>query len=136
MRSLYEAWQRDGFGVVRADGPGYRVGDPPYAVEPGTRHGYDESAAAAQAVLNVYGDYRVSAIQAYDTGDRVAVRARVAARSKGNDIPIDAERGYVFDLRHGKVIRFAWFNNPVEALEAADERTDESQGGLEEIPPL
>ncbi|HXQ29676.1 MAG TPA: nuclear transport factor 2 family protein [Gemmatimonadales bacterium] len=120
VRSLYEAWQRDGFGVVpELMDPDIEWVNPPYAVEPGTRHGYDEFAAAAQAVLNVYGDYRVSAIQAYDTGDRVAVRARVAARSKGNDIPIDAERGYVFDLRNGKVIRFAWFNNPVEALEAA-----------------
>src|SRR5271154_1620572 len=120
VRGLYEAWQRDGFGgVPELMDPDIEGVNPPYAGEPGTRHGYDEFAAAAQAVLNVYGDYRVSAIQAYDTGDRVAVRARVAARSKGNDIPIDAERGYVFDLRHGKVIRFAWFNNPVEALEAA-----------------
>ena len=120
VRSLYEAWQRDGFGVVpELMDPDIEWVNPSYAVEPGTRHGYDEFAAAAQAVLNVYGDYRVSAIQAYDTGDRVAVRARVAARSKVTAYPSTPERGYVFDLRHGKVIRFAWFNNPVEALEAA-----------------
>lgn len=119
VKSLYEAWQRDGFGVQpELMDPGIEWVNPPYAVEPGTRHGYDEFAAAAQAVLDIYRDYRVSAIEVYDTGDRVAVRAKVATRSKGKDVPIDADRGYVFDLRDGKVIRFAWFNDPAEALAA------------------
>ena len=38
------------------------------------------------------------------------------ARSLGSDIPVEVERGYVFDLRDGKVIRFAWFSDPAEAL--------------------
>jgi ketosteroid isomerase-like protein len=119
VRSLYQAWQRDGFGVVpELMDPAIEWVNPPYAVEPGIRRGYREFDAAARAVLDVYGDYRVSAVKEYDSGDRVAVRARVATRSKGNDVPIDAERGYVFDLRHGKVVRFAWFNNPAEALKA------------------
>jgi ketosteroid isomerase-like protein len=119
VRSLYEAWQRDGFGVVpELMDTAIEWVNPPYAVEPGTRRGYDGFAAAAQALLDVYGDYRVSMVKVYDTGDRVAVTARVATRSKGKGVPIDAERGYVFDLRHGKVIRFAWFNDPHEALKA------------------
>jgi ketosteroid isomerase-like protein len=119
VTKLYEAWQRDGFGVVpELMDPEVEWVNPAYAVEPGTRHGHDEFAAAARAVLDIYRDYRVSAVNVYDTGDRVAVRARVATRSKGNDVPIDADRGYVFDVRNGKVIRFAWFNDPAEALEA------------------
>jgi ketosteroid isomerase-like protein len=119
VTKLYEAWRWDGFGVVpELMDPEIEWVNPAYAVEPGTRHGYDEFAAAAQAVLDIYRDYRVSAVNVYDAGDRVAVRARVATRSKGNDVPIDADRGYVFDLRNGKVIRFAWFNDPAEALEA------------------
>jgi len=92
--------------------------NPSYAVEPGTRHGYEGFAFATQAYVSVYGDYGVSAVRFYDVADRVAVLARVSTRSLGNDVPIDAERGYVFDIRAGKVIRFAWFNDPTEALEA------------------
>jgi ketosteroid isomerase-like protein len=120
VERLYEAWRRDGFGVV----PGLMDPDiewvnPSYAVEPGIRRGYDQFAAAAAAVLSVYADYRVSSRTIYDAGDRVAVRARVSTRSLGNDVPIDAERGYVFDVRSGQVVRFAWFNDPAEALRAA-----------------
>ena len=119
VRSLYEAWQRDGFGVVpELMDPAIEWVNPPYAVEPGTRSGYDGFAAAAQAFVDVYEFYRASAVEMHDIGERVAVRARVATRSKGKGVLIDTERGYVFDLRDGKVIRFAWFNNPAEALEA------------------
>src|SRR5271167_504916 len=117
VKALYAAWQRDGFGVVpELMDPEIEWVNPAYAVEPGTRRGYEEFAAAAGAVLEIYRDYRVSDINVYDAGDQVAVRARVATRSKGNDVPIDADRGYVFDIRDGKVIRFAWFNDPGEAL--------------------
>jgi len=119
VRRLYEAWERDGFGVVpELMDPSIEWVNPPYAVEPGTRHGYDQFAAATQAVLSVYGAYRVSPVRLYDVGDRVAVRARVTIRSSGNDVPIDTERGYLFDIRDGKVVRWAWFNDPAEALEA------------------
>ena len=92
--------------------------NPSYAVEPGTHQGYEGFATAAKAVSSVYGDYRVSSVRFDDVGDRVAVRARVTTRSTGNNVPIDAERGYVFDIRDGKIVRFAWFNDPAEALEA------------------
>jgi hypothetical protein len=51
----------------------------------------------------------------------VAATARVATRSTGRAVPIEAERGYVFDLRDGTVTRFAWFNDPQEAIEAVQE---------------
>jgi hypothetical protein len=92
--------------------------NPSYAVEPGTHQGYAGFAAAAKAVLSVYGDYRVSPVRFYEVGDRMAVRARVTGRSSVNDLPIDTERGYVFDIRDGKVVRWAWFNDPAEALKA------------------
>ena len=42
----------------------------------------------------------------------------MATRTKGNDVPIDADHGCVFDVRNGKLERFAGFNDPAEALEA------------------
>jgi ketosteroid isomerase-like protein len=119
VQRLYEAWQRDGFGVVpELMDPEIEWVNPSYAVEPGIRNGYDGFAAAADALLSVYQDYRVAARTIYDAGDRVAVTVRVSTRSLGNDVPIEADRGYVFDVRDGKVLRFAWFNDPAEAIRA------------------
>jgi hypothetical protein len=94
--------------------------NPPYAVEPGVRRGYDGFAAAARALHSVYGDYEVSAAELREAGDRVAVTARVSTSSKGHGVPIEAERGYLFDVRDGKITRFAWFNTPQEAIDAID----------------
>lgn len=120
VRRLYAAWQRDGFGVVpELMDPAVEYVNPSYAVEPGTRRGYEGFAAAALAVTSVYGDYEVNDPELQDLGERVLVRARVKTRSHGNAVPIEAERGYVFEVRDGKVLRFAWFNDPAEALEYA-----------------
>jgi ketosteroid isomerase-like protein len=87
-------------------------------VEPGTRRGHDGFAAAADALTSVYGGFEVTEPQLHEAGDSVAVTATVATRSHANGVRIVAQRGYVFDLRDGKIIRFAWFNSPGEALEA------------------
>jgi ketosteroid isomerase-like protein len=118
VRRLFEAWEREGFGVVRElMDPEVEYVNPPYAVEPGTRRGYDGFATAAEAVHAVYPARRLVPLEFHDAGDRVAVRARVIARGVGSDVEVDTERGYAFDVRDGRVVRFAWFNEPVEALE-------------------
>ncbi len=120
VQRLYEAWRRDGFGVVpELMDPAIEYVNPSYAVEPGTRRGYEGFADAAKAVTSVYGDFEVNDPQLQDLGERVLVRGMVKTRSHGNAVPIEAERGYVFDVRDGKVFRFAWFNDPAEALEYA-----------------
>jgi ketosteroid isomerase-like protein len=119
VRRLYEAWERDGFGVVRElMDPGIEWVNPPYAVEPGTRRGYEGFATAAEAIRAVYPDRRLVPLEFHEAGQRVAVRVRVIARGVGSSVEVDTERGYVFEVRDGKIVRFAWFNDPVEALEA------------------
>jgi ketosteroid isomerase-like protein len=119
VRSLYAAWERDGFGVVpELMDPSIEWVNPPYAVEPGTRQGYDGFAAAVESVHGIYPDLRLSPIEFYDAGDTVAVRVRVVARGVVSDIELDTERGYLFDLLHGRIVRYAWFNEPREALKA------------------
>jgi ketosteroid isomerase-like protein len=119
VRRLYEAWQRDGFGVVpELMDPAIEWVNPPYAVEPGTHHGYTPFAAAASSFASVYPDSRVVDATFYDAGNRIAVKASMVSKSFGSEFPIDAQRGYVFDVRDGKVTRFAWFTDPAEALKA------------------
>lgn len=119
VKRLYEIWQREGFCVVRdLMDPGIEYVNPAYAVEPGTRRGYEGFARAVQSMNSIYPARRLSPVKFYDAGSKVAVRVRVVARGAGSDVEVDSERGYVFDLRDGKVIRYAWFNDPGEALEA------------------
>jgi ketosteroid isomerase-like protein len=117
--SLYEAWQKHGFGVV-AELMDQEIEwvNPAYAVEPGIRRGYEEFAVAARSFTSVYRESRVTDATFYDAGDRVAVQAHMSSLGAGTDFPIDAQRGYVFDVRNGKVTRFAWFTDPAEALQA------------------
>jgi ketosteroid isomerase-like protein len=119
VKRLYDAWEKDGFGVVPAlMDPDIEYVNPPYAVEPGTRRGYDGFAIAAEAIRAVYPTRRFEPLAFYAARDRVAVRVKVVARGVGSSVEVDAERGYVFDVRDGKVIRFAWFNESLEALRA------------------
>jgi ketosteroid isomerase-like protein len=119
VKRLYDAWQKDGFGVVPAlMDPDIEYVNPPYAVEPGTRRGYEGFAIAAQNIRNVYPTRRFEPLEFHDAGNQVAVRARVVARGVGSNVEVDVERGYVFEVRDGKIIRFAWFNEPLESLKA------------------
>ena len=119
VKRLYDAWETDGVGVVRAlMDPDIEYVNPPYAVEPGTRRGYEGFAIAAQAIHAVYPTRRFEPLAFYEAQDRVAVRVRVVARGVGISVEVDAERGYVLDVRDGKIVRFAWFNEPFEALKA------------------
>ena len=118
VERLYEAWTRDGFGVVpELMDPEIEYVNPDYAVEPGIRRGYDGFAIASEALTSVYGGFEVTDPELEDLGGRVLVKARVRTRSSGNAVPIEAERGYVFDIRDGRVTRFAWFNKYADALE-------------------
>ena len=119
VQRLHEAWLRDGFGPVpELMDPDIEWVNPPYAVEPGTRRGYAGFAAATEAFGSVYRSYLISDAEIYEAGERIVVTARMSTRSVG-EVPIEAERGYVFDLRDGKVVRFSWFTDPAEALAAA-----------------
>jgi ketosteroid isomerase-like protein len=116
---LFVEWEREGFGVVRElMDPEVEYVNPPYAVEPGTRRGYDGFALAAGSIHAVYPDRRLVPLEFHDAGDRVAVRARVIACGTASGLEVDTERGYVLTVRDGRVVRFAWFNEPHEALAA------------------
>jgi ketosteroid isomerase-like protein len=119
VRRLFEAWEREGFGVVaELMDPDVEYVNPPYAVEPGTRRGYEGFARAAEAIRAVYPDRRLEPLEYHDAGDRVAVRTRVVACGVGSSVEVDTERGYALEVRDGRVISFAWFNDPAEALAA------------------
>ena len=91
--------------------------NPPYAVEPGTRRGYD-GFAGVRGVRDVDGDYEIF-------GARVPRRRQPdpgASTSRWSHhrqaVPIDAEQDMSSTSERARSIRFRWFNDPAEALKA------------------
>jgi ketosteroid isomerase-like protein len=87
--------------------------NPSYAVEAGTRHDRD----TLRKVRDVYRDFRVEPERFVDAGDDVVVIGIARGRS-ASGIEAQWRQGYVWTVRNGRAIRFRWFNDPAEALEA------------------
>jgi uncharacterized protein len=64
-------------------------------------------------------DLRIHPEQIRETGDRVVVTGRMAARGKASGVELDIPLGLVYELRDGKVVRLESFPDPDEALRAA-----------------
>jgi ketosteroid isomerase-like protein len=119
VKRLFDAWEEDGFDVVPAlMDTDIEYVNPPYAIEPGTRQGYEGFAIAARAIRTVYPSRRMKPLAFYEAHEQVAVKVRVVARGIGSEVEVQGDRGYVFAVRDGKIVRFAWFNELSEALEA------------------
>jgi len=87
--------------------------NPPDAVETGTRHGR----GALGRVLEIYPDFRFEVRRIVDAGDEV-VAVGVVHGTSPSGISIEAPQGYVWTIRDGRAVRFRWFRDPAEALEA------------------
>jgi hypothetical protein len=112
VRTIYDLWSRGETARHLID-PAVEYVNPPYAVEAGTRRGR----AVLGKVREVYPDFRVEPERFIDAGEDVVVigTARGTARS---GVEAQWRQGYVWTVRDGKAIRFRWFSNPQEALEA------------------
>jgi ketosteroid isomerase-like protein len=87
--------------------------NPPYAVESGTRH----SRGALAKVREVYPDFHVEPERIVDAGEDVVVIG-VARGTSASGIQAQWRQGYVWTVRDGRAVRFRWFSDPRQALEA------------------
>ena len=63
-------------------------------------------------------DFRMDIERFVDAGDRVAVIATMRGRGSGSGVEVENRHGAVWTIRDGKAVRFEWFSEPGEALEA------------------
>jgi uncharacterized protein len=113
VRSIYEAWRRGASARHLIDAQIEYV-NPPNAVESGIRHGR----SALGAVRTVYPDFRVEPERFIDAGQDVVVIG-VARGTSASGLEAQWRQGYVWTVHEGRAIRFRWFNDPEEALQAA-----------------
>jgi ketosteroid isomerase-like protein len=92
--------------------------NPTDALEPGTRTGIEAFTAIIEGLADTIGDFRMEVERFIDVGDRVAVVATMRGRGSASGVEIERRHGSVWTIRDGKAVRFHWFNDPDEALEA------------------
>jgi ketosteroid isomerase-like protein len=113
VRSIYRLWSEDAPARHLID-PELEYVNPPYAVESGVRR--DRKTLAK--IRDVFPDFRVEAERFVDAGEDVVVIG-IARGTSASGVKTQWRQGYVWTVRDGKAVRFRWFNDPNEALEAA-----------------
>ncbi len=112
VRAIYERWNTDESARDLID-PQLEYVNPPYAVESGTRHSRD----TLHKIRDVYPDFRVVPERFVDAGEEVVVIG-IASGTSESGLKAQWRQGYVWTIRDGRAVRFRWFNQPAEALEA------------------
>jgi uncharacterized protein len=112
VRAIHAAWN-DGRTARDLIDAGMEYVNPPYAVEAGTRRGR----GVLSVIREVYPDFRVAPERFVDAGDDVVVIG-TATGTTASGLRAEWRQGYVWTIRDGRAIRFRWFNDPREALEA------------------
>ena len=94
--------------------------NPPYAIEPGLRHGVDGFRAGIENLLDAFDELRFESERVIDLGDRVVGLGTWSARGRGSRVGFEAlPYAFLVTLQDGLVIRYEWFADHGEALAAA-----------------
>jgi ketosteroid isomerase-like protein len=95
--------------------------NPPYAIEPGTRHGLDGFKTGIQNLLDAFEELSFDSERVIDLGDRVVGLGMWTGRGKGSGYEFDPlPYAFIVTLdEEGRMIRYEWFAEHDEALRAA-----------------
>jgi len=119
MRSLYKAAVDGDLGLFSAlliDDAAEYV-NPDGALESGIRQGRSEFQEAIRK-LNSFDYSRIDVERLEAVGDRVVAVLDVQGRGRDSGAPFRNRMGHVVTFRDGRIVRFQWFLDPAEALEA------------------
>ena len=112
VRAIYDGLSTNA-PISQLMAPDLEYVNPPYAVESGTHRDRE----AFWGVFEVYPDFRVEPERYIDAGDDVVVIG--TARGTGaSGVEVQWRQGYIWTIKDGIALRFRWFNDPAEALEA------------------
>jgi ketosteroid isomerase-like protein len=122
VRSFYDAWARDERpGPMELMDPEIEYVNPAGAVEPGTRRGVAAFSDAVEKTFEAWETWRAEPEQFEAVGDHVAVVVRYRARGQRSGVEVKGRESALWTLRDGRVTRYAWFHEPADAREAADQ---------------
>ena|SRR6187397_227208 len=120
VRSFYRAWARGDLpGPVELMDSEIEYVNPVRAVEPGTRRGLTAFTGAVEKVFEGLDAWEIEPEEFRTAGDQVVVVISYRARVHGSRADVEARESALWTFRDGKVVRYAWFHGPADALEAA-----------------
>src|SRR6266550_7483692 len=92
-----------------------------YRADPEARtwHGHDGFLQAFADWTEGFDEFRATAKEFIDAGDRVIVRVHQTARGQSSGVPVEADFWFVHTLGNAKVTRLDIFASKAPALEAA-----------------
>jgi ketosteroid isomerase-like protein len=119
VRSIYADWERGDFSRSDWADPEIEYINPSGAIEPGTRRGLAAFSRAVERVFEGWETWQMRAEEVEVVGDSVAVVVRYQARGRGSGVEVEGRESALWTIRDGKVVRYEWFHEPSDALEAA-----------------
>jgi ketosteroid isomerase-like protein len=93
--------------------------NPPYAIEPGIRHGPGEVTAALRQAHELFAAPRYVIKELFDGGDTVVADLSFYVHGRGSETEAVQEEVHTWTLRDGRIARFEWGRDRNKALEAA-----------------
>ena len=121
VRHLYESglFDRDPEELLELATPDVEYVNPPYAVEPGVRHGLVAVTQAMRRFAEPWEESRHELRELYDRGDAVVAAVSWHIRNRGSETELVNEEAHTWTLREGRIARFEWGQDLGTALENA-----------------
>ena len=114
-RRIYDAWNRGGFAdeLLAED---IQYVNPHDAVETGTREGR----GTFRRFFDGFTDFSIELERLEPVGaDEVLAVGEISTHSRAAGVPMRIRQTHIWTFREGLAIRFKWFNDPQEGIEAA-----------------
>ena len=106
VRRAIDAWNRRDFeDLLAISDPEAEYVNSPTAIEPGTRRGRDEVAAAIRATWESLTDGRWEIDRIYDRGEEIIALGRLSRRMPGSDARLEDRSLLSYKIRSGKLVR-------------------------------
>ncbi len=124
VRQAYEAFDSDLEALLRVLDPAIEWVSPSDAIEPGVRRGHHGVRDAFAATAMAWAEPTHAPAEFIEADDKVLVP--VTFRGHGRGSGMDAERAefHVWTVRAGAIVRFEWFYQREQALEALGRREE------------
>ncbi len=119
VRRAYEVFDGDLDALLALLDPTIEWISPSDAIEPGPRHGHDGVRAAFAATESAWERPTHVAEDFVDTGDSVFVTVTFRAHGRGSGLEAEQPEFHIWTVRDGAIVRFQWFYQRGDALDAA-----------------
>ena len=118
VRRAYAVFDKDLDGLLVMLDPAVEWVSPSDAIEPGGRHGHQGVRDAFAATAMAWDEATHAAEDFLDADNRVLVTVTFRGHGLGSGMQAKRREFHVWTLRDGAVVRFQWFYQRDEALEA------------------